>query len=191
MTDNIKKVRPDSFRKYAVFAFVVSAMFLASAIGIHAEEPAGDAPARPDLGELLKAANLNYDIVGEANMQVYLVPFKPKHATGLPENFVWTIRVSYNNDKGTWVRVACTLLNRPNQYVFNKKLMEEALQYNQTYAGAKMQFDKAYGDIDLGYEIPVKFLTSEYLAHMVVETASAVDDNYERFNTLDEQFPGE
>ncbi|MDZ7373495.1 MAG: hypothetical protein ONB23_05935 [candidate division KSB1 bacterium] len=124
------------------------------------------------LGSLVKGTGLTYlEYQG-----IYVFSFKPDEASGVDR---WMVRVAYNSDKKSWICISCTMIDKEDNYKFPEAVKERLLRYNSQVPGSKFSIDQANGDIDVEWELPTQFATSELLAYMIRDVAATCDGQHD------------
>ncbi len=138
---------------------------------------AGWAEDQPkDLGALLKATGLKYSEVkaGES----WRIPFDLNNGQTLD------VFLAYNNEKKHFALIFATIVDREDNFVFNREVLAEAMRLNNDLPGIKFVLDEKNGDIDCQTEIWMKTITAESLEMYINLVAAVVDENIAKFNQL-------
>ncbi len=125
------------------------------------------------LALLVKATG--YQFAQVPDKDIYLFIFSASDAKGIDR---WFVRVSYNNERKSWVVVSCTVIDKEDSTAFPQALKDKLLRYNSDVPGSKFAWDEANGDIDVQWEAPTQFLTGGLLGRMIMDVASTCDDQY-------------
>jgi len=123
-----------------------------------------------DLGALLKATGLKYSAL-EGVADSWRVPFDAKEGKTLD------VFVTYNDDKKHFALIFATVVDREDNYAYNRDLLAAAMKLNNDLPGIKFVLDQKNGDIDCQTEVYMATITAESLAMYINLVASIGDEN--------------
>lgn len=152
-----------------LFVVILSCLMFFSCAGWAEDQP-------KDLGALLKATGLKYSEV-EAG-ESWRIPFDLNNGQTLD------VFLAYNNEKKHFALIFATIVDREDNFVFNREVLAEAMRLNNDLPGIKFVLDEKHGDIDCQTEIWMKTVTAESLEMYINLVAAVVDENIAKFNQL-------
>jgi hypothetical protein len=147
---------------------IVLAAILVLTAGAHAEG---------NLADLLKATGLKYSAL-EGVEDSWRVPFDAKGGKTLD------VFVTYNDDKKHFALIFATVVDREDNYVYNRDTLVKAMKLNNDFPGIKFVLDEKNGDIDCQTEVYMQTITAESLTMYINLVASMGDDNMAELNQL-------
>jgi hypothetical protein len=147
---------------------VVLAAILLLAAAAHAEN---------NLADMLKASGLKYSAL-EGVEDSWRVPFDAHGGKTLD------VFVTYNDDKKHFALIFATVVDREDNYVYNRDVLVKAMKLNNDFPGIKFVLDEKNGDIDCQTEVYMQTITAESLAMYVNLVASMGDENSAELNRL-------
>lgn len=130
-----------------------------------------------DLGELLKATGLKHSAL-EGQEDSWRVPFESDDGKTLD------VYLTYNDDKKQFALIFATVVDREDNYVYNREVLVECMKLNNDYPGVKFVLDEKHGDIDCQAEAYMETLTAESLGMYLNLVASMGNENMAKLNQL-------
>lgn len=126
------------------------------------------AQEQSQLEALMNATGLK---VEKLEADIWKVPFGGDNAETLE------VYVTYNNEKEIGALVFCTVVDRDEDFQFNREVLARALMISNDQPFVKLVLDAEHGDLDCQTEAYMPTLTAEALK-MYVDTVAAVSSQY-------------
>jgi hypothetical protein len=125
--------------------------------------------------KLLKDSGLEYRLVADG---IWVVPFD------VGEENTLDVTVVYTDTDKDFSLIYTTVVDKDDDYVFNREVLTTAMQHNNDYHACKFCLDSDNGDIDCQNELLMSTLTSEALNIYINQLASVADDTRQHLNEL-------
>jgi hypothetical protein len=130
-----------------------------------------------DLAGLMKATGLKYTAL-EGIEDSWRVPFDAEGGKTLD------VFVTYNDDKKHFALIFATVVDREDNYVYNRDVLAKSMKLNNDLSGVKFVLDEKNGDIDCQTEVYMPTITAESLAMFINLIASVGDENTAELSQL-------
>lgn len=134
----------------------------------------------PDLGALIKDTQLKYEemkVTGDA-LPSWRLPFDGQNGKTID------VFVTYNDDQKKFALIFSTVVDRENNFTYNRETLVEAMKLSNDYPGTKFVLDEDHGDIDCQTEVYMQTINAESLGMYINLVASMSDDHAAKLNQL-------
>lgn len=151
-----------------IVGLILASLLLTAAAGLAEDK---------SLADVLKATGLKYSAL-EGQENSWRVPFEGQGGKNLD------VFITYNDDKKQFALIFATVVDREDNFAYNRETLAECMKLNNDFPGIKFVLDEKHGDIDCQTEVYMSTITTESLAMYINLVASMGDEHAAKLNQL-------